>query len=370
MMKHSKSATRKILVGLGLVVSLGFTACGDLNTLLNNPSVQAALQSLQLNLNREIDGSTTAVTAADIQSVSANGKTLSYQINASGELTFSNLPDDATEIEVQYKDAPGPVIMPIERGQRQNGRLVMRGVSRFSKDSEGKLAFQENVAGFDFNRDGQFDDRAPQFVHREGEVSVHNVDAKMIQRFELKPGERPDFKQPPKEVLQGDKFFIPQPPLRPGVKIMGLACGKVMAKADGSVDFAKPNGEARTLLKGEFEITAEGALKITKTGEADTGKVIMPPACPRPIVNCQGEQPGQPGQPAQPGMRPPGISHEEGTMPPPLLQVGAAGTVQAGQPMLQRRCGPGMMPGHNPMTEPGTRPATTPASPPPATPAA
>src|SRR3990167_8695720 len=305
-MKYSKLVTRKMLGGLGLVLSLSLSACGDLSTLLNNPSVQAALQSLQLNLNREIDGSTTAVTAADIQKVSANGKALSYSVDANGEMTFSDLPAEASEIEVQYKDAPEPVIMPIDPAQRQNGRMLMRGVSRFCKDAEGKLAFQENVAGFDFNRDGQFDERAPQFVHREGEVSVHDVAKQMIQKFEVKPGERPNFKQTPKEVLQGDQFFIPQPPLRPGVK-MGLACGKVMAKADGTIDFPKPNGETRTLQKGEFEITLQGSLKIIKAGEPDTGKVVMPPACPRIPVGCQPGQLGmmQPGQLPRPGQTQP-----------------------------------------------------------------
>lgn len=371
-MKYSKWATRQILGSMGLVLSFSLSACGDLNTLLNNPSVQAALQSLQLNLNREIDGNTTAVTAADIQSVSANGKALTYQIDANGELTFSNLPADTTELEVQYKDAPTPVIMPIEPSQKQNGRLVMRGVSRFSKDGEGKLAFQENVAGFDFNRDGQFDERAPQFVHREGEVSVHDVAKQMIQRFEIKPGERPNFKQAPKEVLNGERFFVPQPPLRPGVK-MGLACGKVMAKADGSIDFPKPNGEARTLQKGEFEITLQGALKIIKAGEADTGKVIMPPACPRMPVDCQPGQPGmQPGQPGmQPGMMPPpspstGLRIAQTDAAPTMMPPGQPG-MMPGQmpPLMQRRCAPMMPPGQPPMgpgmPQPGNQPPAPPA---------
>jgi len=370
-MKYSKSATRKILGGLGLVLSLSLSACGDLNTLLNNPSVQAALQSLQLNLNREIDGSTTAVTASDIQQVTANGKALTYQIDASGELTVSNLPAEASELEVQYKDASEPVIMPIDPAQRQNGRMIMRGVSRFSKDADGKLAFQENVAGFDFNRDGQFDEKAPQFVHREGEVSVHDVAKQMIQRFELKPGERPNFKQTPKEVLQGDQFFIPQPPSRPGLK-RALACGKVMAKADGTIDFPKPNGEARTLQKGEFEITLQGTLKIIKVGEPDTGKVIMPPACPRIPVGCQPGQPGmmQPGQPPMPGqpqppVAPAGMRIAQTSEPaqPPTLMPGQPGMMQPGQPIMQHRCGPMMQPGQPPMTQPGTQPPATPASP-------
>ncbi len=387
-MKYSKMATRKMLGGLGLVLSLSLSACGDLSTLLNNPSVQAALQSLQLNLNREIDGSTAAVTAADIQQVSANGKALTYSVDANGEMTLSDLPADASEIEVQYKDAPEPVIMPIDPAQRQNGRMLMRGVSRFSKDADGKLAFQENVVGFDFNRDGQFDDRAPQFVHREGEVSVHDVNKQTIQRFEFKPGERPNFKQTPKEILQGDRFFIPQPPQRAGVK-MGLACGKVVAKADGSIDFPKPNGESRTLQKGEFEINLQGALKIIKAGEPDTGKAIMPPACPRIPVGCQPGQPGmiQPGQPGmmQPGQPPrPGQTQPQPPMPaagmrisqasepaqPPSMMPGQPGMMPAGAAMAQHRCGPMMQPGQPPMTQPGNQPGNQPpASPPPATPA-
>jgi hypothetical protein len=382
-MKYSKLVTRKMLGGLGLVLSLSLSACGDLSTLLNNPSVQAALQSLQINLNREIDGSTSAVTASDIQKVSANGKALTYNVDANGELTLSNLPADASEIEVQYKDAPEPVIMPIDPAQRQNGRMLMRGVSRFSKDADGKLAFQENVAGFDFNRDGQFDERAPQFVHREGEVSVHDVNKQTIQRFEIKPGESPNFKQTPKEVLQGDKFFIPQPPQRAGAK-MGLACGKVVAKADGSLDFAKPNGESRTLIKGEFEITLQGALKIIKAGEPDTGKVIMPPACPRIPVGCQPGQPGQPGM-MQPGQPPrPGQTQPQPPVPvagmriaqtgepeqPPSMMPGQPGMMPAGAAMMQHRCGPMMQPGQPPMPQPGTQPPSTPASPPPASPAA
>jgi hypothetical protein len=305
-MKYSKMASRKVLSGLGLAVAISLSACGDLSTLLNNPQVQAAINALQLNLNREIDGTTTAVNAADIQTISANGQKLKYTVNAEGQLTFSDLPADATAIEVQYKDATEPVIMPIQKDQSQNGKLLMRGVSRFSKGQDGKLALQENVAGFDFNQDGQFDDKKPQFVQSEGKIAIHDINNQRIQEFDLKPGQEPNFKLAPNAILEGNKFFLPQPPQRPGTIQKGLPCGKIMAKADGSIDFPRPDGSARNLLKGEFEITPEGGMKIIKAGEPDNNRVIRPPACPRPVMlppGCENVQPGGPGmqQTGQPG---------------------------------------------------------------------
>ena len=122
-MKIQKIYQKGLMASLSVLMATGMSACGDLSSLVNNPQVQAALKDyLSLTLNKEVDGTTTAVQANDIQSIIANGKAVNYSVDAQGQISFQNLPADATELEVQYKDAPAPVVMPIDPKQKQNGK--------------------------------------------------------------------------------------------------------------------------------------------------------------------------------------------------------------------------------------------------------